>query len=69
MKRIFALLLALVMMFSFAACGEDTPEKPDNTKAPSTNSDADIETSLFTVKLSDGWINIEDDFKNEEGYS
>ncbi len=69
MKKIFALLLALVMMFSLAACGDKTPDKPDTTKAPSGNTDADIEASLFTVKLSDGWINIEDDFKNEEEYS
>ncbi len=70
MKKLLALLLALAMLFSFASCGDDTPEKPDNnTKQPSSNSDADIKATLFTVKLSDGWINIEEDFKNEEEYS
>jgi len=49
MKKIFALLLALLMVFSLAACGDDTPDKPDNTKQPSANSDANIEASLFTV--------------------
>ncbi|MBQ8015981.1 MAG: hypothetical protein IJ264_07350, partial [Clostridia bacterium] len=69
MKKLLAVLLVLAMLFSFAACGDDTPDKPDNTKQSSSNSDADIEASLFTVKLSDGWINIEDEFKNEEEYS
>ncbi len=69
MKKIFVLLLALVMMFSLAACGDKNPEKPDNTKAPSNNTDSVIEASFFTVNPSDGWINIEDDFKNEEEYS
>ena len=69
MKKIFALLLALVMMFLLAACGDKNPDKPDNTKQPSSSSDADVEASLFTVNLSDGWINIEDDFKNEEEYA
>ncbi len=69
MKKLFAILLALLMVFSFAACGDKNPDKPDNTKQPSSNSDADIKASHFAVKLSDGWINIEDDFKNEEEYS
>lgn len=69
MKKIFVLLIALVMVFSLAACGDKNPDKPDNTEQTSSNSVADIESSLFAVKLSDGWINIEDDFKNEEEYS
>ncbi len=69
MKKLLAVLLALAMLFSFAACGEDTPEKPDTTKQPSANSDAAIEATLFTVDFGGDWINIEDDFKNEEGYS
>ena len=28
MKKIFAVLLALAMLFSFAACGDDNPDKP-----------------------------------------
>ncbi len=67
MKKIFALLLAFVMVFSLAACGDKNPDKPDDTKQPSGN--ADITTSFFEIRLSDGWINIEEDFKNEEEYS
>ena len=69
MKKLLAVLLALSMLFSFAACGDDTPDKPDNTKAPSGNSDSAIEASLFTVDFGGDWINIEDEFKNEEEYS
>ena len=69
MKKIFALLFVLLMVLSFAACGDDTPDKPDNTKQPSANSDAAIETTLFTVNFGGDWINIEDDFENEEEYS
>ena len=67
MKKFFALLLALVMVFSLAACGDKNPDKPNDTKQPSGN--ADITTSFFEIKLSDGWKNIEEDFKNEEEYS
>ena len=66
MKKIFALLLALVMMFSLAACGDKNPENPDNTKQPSANSDAAIEASLFTVNFGGDWINIEDEFEDSE---
>ncbi|MBQ8015831.1 MAG: hypothetical protein IJ264_06575 [Clostridia bacterium] len=66
MKKIFALLLALVMMFSLAACGDENPDKPDNTKAQSGNSDSGIESSLFTVDFDGDWINIEDEFEDSE---
>ncbi len=71
MKKIFALLISLVLVFSLAACGGENTDKPepDNTKVPSGNSDAAIEASLFTVDFGGDWINIEDDFKNEEEYS
>ena len=68
MKKLLAVLLALAMLFSFAACGEDTPEKPDNTKQPTANSDAAIEASLFTVEFDGEWINIEDEFEDDEDY-
>ncbi|MBQ8784012.1 MAG: hypothetical protein IJZ57_09635 [Clostridia bacterium] len=67
MKKIFALLLAFVMVFSLAACGDKNPDKPNDTKQPSGN--ADITASFFEIKLSEGWINIEEDFKNEEEYA
>ncbi len=69
MKKLSALFLVIIMVLSLAACGDKKPEKPDNTKQPSANSDAAIETSLFTVDFGGDWINIEDDFKNEEEYS
>ena len=67
MKKIFAIILACLMVFSLAACSDKNPDKPNDTKQPS--GDADITTSFFEIRLSDGWINIEDDFKNEEEYS
>ncbi len=67
MKKIFAVVLACLMLFSLAACNDKNPDKPNDTKQPS--GDADITTSFFEIKLSDGWKNIEEDFKNEEEYS
>ena len=67
MKKIFAIILACLMLFSLAACGDNNPEKPNETKQPT--GDADITASFFEIRLSDSWINIEDDFKNEDEYS
>lgn len=67
MKKIFAVILACLMVFSLAACSDKNPDKPNDTKQPSGN--VDITTSFFEIRLSDGWKNIEDDFKNEEEYS
>ncbi len=67
MKKIFAIILAFLMLFSLAACGDKNPEKPNETKQPSGN--ADITTSFFEITLSDDWKNIEEDLKNEEEYS
>ena len=67
MKKIFAIILALLMLFSLTACGDKNPDNPNNTKQPS--GDADITTSFFEIKLSDDWKNIEEDLKNEEEYS
>ncbi|MBP3939556.1 MAG: hypothetical protein IK955_09120 [Clostridia bacterium] len=67
MKKIFALLLALVMVFSLASCGNENSDEPTEAQQPSGN--ADIKTSFFEIKLSDGWKNIEEDFKNEEEYA
>ncbi len=68
MKKLFAVLLALTMLFSFAACGDKSPDNPDNPKTPSGSSDGSLESTLFTVELGDEWINIEDEFENEEDY-
>lgn len=67
MKKIFAIILACLMLFSLAACSDKNPDKPNDTKQPS--GDADITTSFFEIKLSDDWKNIEEDMKNEEEYS
>lgn len=67
MKKIIAIILACLMLFSLAACSGKNPDKPNDTKQPS--GDADITTSFFNIKLSDGWKNIEEDFKDEEEYS
>ena len=68
MKKLIALLLALVMMIGLVACGDpnvETPEEPDNTPvAPEQNNDpvVDPEPSedepvntnpVYTVKIVD----------------
>ncbi len=68
MKKLFAILLALIMVFSLVACGDKNPDNPDNSQKPSGNSADSIETSLFSVKAGGEWINIEDEFENEEDY-
>ena len=47
MKKVFAMLLALTMTLSLAACGQKTeePAKSDNpakTEAPAANDNADV---------------------------
>ncbi len=69
MKKIIALLISFVLVLSFAACSDKNPDNTNETTKPSGDFTADIEASLFTIKLSDGWINIEEDFKNEEEYA
>ncbi len=44
MKKLIAILLALIMTLSLVACGNDgKDEKPDNNKTPGTNEDGDGE--------------------------
>lgn len=68
MKKLFAILLAFIMVFSLAACGDKNPDNPDNSQKPSGSSADSIEASLFSVKAGGEWINIEDEFENEEDY-
>lgn len=68
MKKLIALLLALVMMIGLVACGDpnvETPEEPDNTPvAPEQNNDPVVEPQpsedepvntnpVYTVKIVD----------------
>ena len=49
MKKYIALLLVLVMAFSFAACGQaETPSTPDNTPVATPTPDAAPETPAET---------------------
>ena len=41
MKKLAALLLALVMVLALAACAGTPAEKPTDTKAPATEKNAD----------------------------
>lgn len=63
MKKLFAILLAGIMILSLAACGD---EKTDNTTG---GGDGEIKTTLFTLSYDDSvWNNVEDDLTNEEDY-
>lgn len=76
MKRLFAILLAVVMLLTLAACGSDpqnNQETPGNQTSQDTQgdpegSDGSIETALFSINYSDEWINLEDDLEDEESY-
>lgn len=62
MKKLFSIILALVMLLSFTACGGNNTDKP-------TNGSADIETSLFSLSYDDSvWTYYEEDTQNEEDY-
>lgn len=74
MKKLFAILLAVIMILSLAACGAEKPETPE-TINPSTSNEAgeanemEIKTTLFTLKYDDSaWNYFEDYTENEEDY-
>ena len=61
MKKLFAILLAGIMILSLTACDS---EKPDNSGTA-----GEIKTTLFSLTYEDGvWNNIEDDLTNNEDY-
>ena len=72
MKKLLAILLALVMVLTLAACGGDTPDKPNTTSPTSSGKPGEakeIKTTLFTIAYDDSvWNNIEDDLSNDEDY-
>lgn len=75
MKKLFALLIALVMLLSLAACGGDQgnqndPVKPDNS-SNTGNQDgtlSTVETGLFSVSYSADWVNQEDYLEDDDDY-
>ena len=75
MKKLFVVLLALIMVFSFAACGEKNDPLVDgdgmeNTTTNVGEADSSIETPLWTLNYdSSVWSYEEDDLYNDEDYS
>ena len=61
MKRLFALLLALVMVFSMVACGAKT-ENPEGTEAPKEETKGMTESPLAAKEIEKDF-EIADDFK------
>ena len=61
MKRLFALLLALVMVFSMVACGAKT-ENPEGTEAPKEETKGMTESPLAAKEIVKDF-EIADDFK------
>ncbi len=75
MKKMVALLLAVAMLMTFAACGEEpTPpaEKPnqqDTPPASNVSGDADITTPLWTLSYDETvWTEMEEDRMSDEDY-
>lgn len=85
MKKLLALLLALVMLLTLAACGEDEEEggrlgdklnqqtqdtTPQDTTAPAPVGTT-LTTPLWTLVYDEdaGWVNQEDDFSDSDTYS
>lgn len=56
MKKLFALILALIMLFSFAGCSEETEpaEKTEVTPARGTAENGTYENTAFGVKFEAG---------------
>lgn len=84
MKKLLALLLALCMLLTFAACDTDEPNPSNEATDPQTNQPSDpsqpvevpedgakLETELFTLTYdADVWTyDAEDDFYHDEEYA
>ncbi len=78
MKKLFATLLAVIMILSLAACGGGKTDTPDTEKPASsdkaddsgkTDEATEIKTTLFTLAYDDSvWSYFEDYTQNEEDY-
>ena len=49
MKKLFAIVLALVLVFALAACGEEAPKTPEEVKGET------VDAGKFTVLVPNGW--------------
>lgn len=76
--RIFCLLLAVLMLFSFVACGKNDPAPPDTSAKGSDSqqtaemqSPKTINTNLWDLVYDeqDGWIYDEEELYDDETYS
>ena len=63
MKKLLALILALIMVLSLAACGE-TPEEPENPENPETPSETE-ELTAENIKI--GFVHVSD--PSDMGYT
>ena len=70
MKKLFAMLLAAMMLLSLAACGgEPDTQEPENPETPAAEG-TKLETSLWTLIYDDAvWSYEEDDLYDEEDYA
>lgn len=66
MKKIIALLLALVMVFSLAACGGQTAAEESSTNNESKNSDAATVTDTTAYENNDVSEDIEEEESEQE---
>ena len=56
MKKIFALLLAFVMVFSLAACGDKNPDKPAKNHNSVNNNNFFCQPHLFQSVCHEGHL-------------
>lgn len=69
MKKYLAIILAVVMLLSLAACGGKDKDNNDDTNKPTGNPDAAIVTSLFTLDYDENvWTYFDEETDNEEDY-
>ena len=76
--RAFCLILGVLMLFSFAACGKNDPAPPDTASEGAGQQEASEIKSPKTISMNlwdlvydeqDGWIYDEDEMYDDETYS